>query len=84
MEEEKTYRELFSELESYERRGIGMLLDGYPASPQQIVTAHMVREGSSGLSYMRDYILDDEGHVEELCFNQLEDVSSPYMYYSEN
>lgn len=76
MEEEKTYQELFSELENYERHGIGMLLNGCPASPQQIVTAHMVRESTS---YMRDYIWGDDGQVEELCFNQLEDLSSHYV-----
>lgn len=70
MEEEKTYQELFSELEHYERNGIEMLLDGSPASAQQIVRAHMVRES---VSYMRDYVLDDEGCIEELCFNQLEE-----------
>ncbi len=69
MEEEKAYRELFSELEKYERNGIDMLLDGYPASPQQIVTAHMVRESAS---YMRDYVLGEDGCIEELCFNQLD------------
>jgi hypothetical protein len=47
-----------------------MLLDGSPASAQQIVRAHMVRES---VSYMRDYVLDDEGCIEELCFNQLEE-----------
>lgn len=69
MEEEKTYQELFSELEGYERNGICMLLNGHPASPQQIVTAHMLGEN---VSYMRDYVLDEEGCIRELCFNQLD------------
>lgn len=69
MEEEKTYQELFAELEKYEQSGICMLLNGSPASPQQIVTAHMLGEN---VSYMRDYVLDEEGHIEELCFNQLD------------
>ena len=68
MAEEKTYQELFSELEKYERIGINMRLDGHPASPQQIVTAHMVRENTS---YMRDYVLSEDGCVKELRFNQL-------------
>ena len=39
--DETEYTELYMELEKYEKRGIDMLLDGYQASPLQIVTAHM-------------------------------------------
>ena len=38
--DETEYTELYMELEKYEKRGIDMLLDGYQASPLQIVTAH--------------------------------------------
>lgn len=70
-EDEKAYRELFEELSEYERYGIRMCMDGESASPMQIATAHMVKERCS---YMRDYILDENGHVEELCFDKVRNV----------
>ena len=63
--EEERYRELFAELRKYERQGVRMQIDGYPASPMQIVSAHMLREEQS---YMRDYIMDENGMVQELDF----------------
>ena len=42
--DETKYRELFEELEKYEKRGIDISLDGYHASALQIVTAHMIKE----------------------------------------
>ena len=62
---EHNYEALYAELEEYENSGISMRLDDYPASPMQIVTAHMVKEDSS---YMRDYVWDEKGHVRELTF----------------
>lgn len=59
------FQALYMELEKYESSGISMKLNDYPASPMQIVTAHMVREDSS---YMRDYEWDDKGQVRELTF----------------
>lgn len=63
------YQELFEELSEYEQSGIQINMDGRPASPLQIVNAHMVREEST---YMRDYVLDDDGHLKELSFHNLE------------
>lgn len=63
--EEKKYQELFKELEEFEEYGIYMQLEGKPASPMQIVEAHMVRESGA---YMRDYVLNPDGYVKELCF----------------
>lgn len=62
---ENNYQELYAELEEYENSGVSMRLNRYPASPMQIVTAHMVREDSA---YMRDYVWDEKGHVRELTF----------------
>lgn len=59
------YKELYQELESYEKNGVRMIMDGSFASPMQIVTAHMVREEGS---YMRDYILNPKGYIESLTF----------------
>ena len=59
------FQALYMELEKYESSGVSMKLNDFPASPMQIVTAHMVREDSS---YMRDYEWDDKGQVRELTF----------------
>lgn len=66
--ENKSYQELFSELTKYERSGVRMQIDGISASPLQIVSAHMIREDSS---YMRDYIMNEEGKITELDFYEV-------------
>lgn len=58
-------KELYNELEDYEKKGVSIMIDGAKASPLQIVTAHMVKEEGS---YMRDYVLDDRGHIKTLMF----------------
>ena len=63
--DETAYQELFEELEKYENKGVYICMDGFPASPMQIVAAHMTREEGS---YMRYYILDTEGYIESLSF----------------
>lgn len=65
-----TYKLLFSELEKYEDFGVSMTLNNHPASPMQIVTAHMVRENPA---YMRDYVWDEKGHVRELAFHTIKE-----------
>ena len=67
-EQEKKYQDLFTELTNYERSGVRMQMNGFPASPLQIVSAHMIREESN---YMRDYILDEQGMIRELDFNSI-------------
>lgn len=59
------YKELYRELENYEKNGVCIILNGCQVSPLQIVTAHMVREEGS---YMRDYILNPNGYIESLSF----------------
>lgn len=66
---DKSYQELFAELTKYERSGVPLQIDGFPASPLQIVSAHMVREESV---YMRDYIMDENGMVQELDFYKID------------
>ncbi len=68
--DEKTYKTLFVELELYEQSGVRMMLDNHPASPMQIVSAHMVKEDSV---YMRDYVWDDKGQIKELVFHNIKD-----------
>ena len=45
-EERKEFQEMFSELNMYEKRGVYIAMEGKPASPTQIVQAHMVSEDS--------------------------------------
>lgn len=66
--EEKNYKSLYVELELYEQSGIRMKIDNHLASPMQIVTAHMVKEDTN---YMRDYVCDDKGHIQELIFHNI-------------
>ena len=63
--ETKEYQELFYELNRYERQGVYLEMEGSPASPTQIVRAHMLREDTG---YMRDYILNEKGDLKELYF----------------
>ena len=64
-EETEVFQDMFRELNQYEKRGVYMAMDGKPASPTQIVQAHMVREDSA---YMRDYVLNERGDLKELYF----------------
>ena len=67
---EDTYKLLFAELEKYEDHGVSMMLNNNPASPMQIVTAHMVKEDPS---YMRDYVWDEKGYVRQLTFHNIKE-----------
>ena len=68
--EKSDYKNLYAELEQYERFGVSMKLDDYPASPMQIVSALMVKEDCT---YMRDYVWDDYGKVKELTFHNIKE-----------
>lgn len=60
-----SYKDLYTELLSYERTGISLLLDGSEASPMQVVHAHMAKEKGT---YMRDYEMNPEGYIKILSF----------------
>ncbi len=66
--EEKKYQNLFAELSEYETYGVSIKLDDAPASPMQVVTAHMVKEECT---YMRDYVWDEKGQMKELSFHHI-------------
>ena len=70
--EDEQYRNLFVELSEYERLGVRMKMNGHPASPLQIASAHAVREN---LSYMRDYVADEYGKVKEVRFVKLSELN---------
>ena len=57
---------LFTELSDFERKGVEISLDGLPASPMQIVQAHIMREN---IIYMRDYILNEKGDIKGVSFD---------------
>ena len=60
--------ELFTELSDFERKGVDISLDGWPASPMQIVQAHIMREN---IIYMRDYIMNERGDIKGVCFQNV-------------
>lgn len=62
------YQEFFKELTSHERNGVKIIVDGLPASPMQVISAHMVQEENT---YMRDYVVDDDGNLSELYFQRI-------------
>ena len=66
---ERNYQSLFSELAGYEKKGVYMLMNGVPASPMQIVQAHLMCEDTV---YMRDYVLNEEGDIKALWFTRVE------------
>lgn len=59
---------LFAELTGYEKKGIDITLNGLAASPMQVVQAHILRED---VVYMRDYVMNEQGDIKELCFTNI-------------
>ena len=68
MGDEVDLQKMFRELTGYEKNRIDLRIDGIPASPMQIVQAHVVREEPA---YMRDYVLNENGDVKELWFTRI-------------
>lgn len=66
--EDPFMQELYKELENFEKKGVLIKLEGSQVSPMQVVTAHMVKESGC---YMRDYVLNPSGYIEELAFNNI-------------
>ena len=64
MRTEDGYKELYAELRGYEEKGVDIVMDGYPMSPLQIVTAYMAREEGN-------YVIDPEGRIESLVFTDV-------------
>ncbi len=57
---------LFRDLKEMEQRGIITELDDCIASPLQILQANIMRDD---VDYMRDYVINDQGDIEKVCFN---------------
>ena len=69
MGDEVDLQKMFKELTGYEKNRVDLRIDGIPASPMQIVQAHVAREESA---YMRDYVLNENGDIKELWFTSIE------------
>ncbi len=55
-------------MEAYEKQGISLWLNGVPSTPKEIQKAHRVAEE---VSYMRDYVHDDNGCLMRLEFDSV-------------
>lgn len=66
--QKKEHSELYKEMELFEQNGIHIFLEETSVSAFGIVQAHMVKEEGA---YMRDYILDEKGHLKEIRFNNI-------------
>ena len=66
--QDQNARTLFEELTEFERKGVYISLNGLPASPMQIVQAHIMRED---VSYMRDYVMNEKGDIKGLGFHNI-------------
>lgn len=67
-QQDREAQNMFTELTDYEKKGVDMSLNGWPASPMQIVQAHAMRED---IIYMRDYVMNDNGDIKKLCFDNV-------------
>lgn len=67
--EKEELRDMFRELTEYEKQKVDLGINGVPASPMQIVQAHIMCEDTG---YMRDYVLNEEGDIKALWFNRVE------------
>ena len=65
-EESENWAKLWLELASYSRSGVGLFLENKESSPAEIADACMVCD-----DYMRDYVMDQEGVVEEIRFDRV-------------
>lgn len=68
MYQDRAYKELYKEMEDLEKHGIHIMLEGMPVTALSVVQAHMLKEEGT---YMRDYVLDTEGHLTEVIFNDI-------------
>ena len=66
--QDQNARTLFEELTEFEKNGVYISLNGLPASPMQIVQAHIMRED---VSYMRDYVMNEKGDIKGLGFHKI-------------
>lgn len=69
MKKNKKEKDAFrKELDSYKEQGVDLWLVGAPSTPKEIWKAHKIAED---VSYMRDYITDNEGNLVRLEFDAI-------------
>lgn len=66
MKEQK--EQLLSELKLLREKGVRISIEGVEVNPERIIDEFMIFEESN---YMRDYILDENGKLIELGFNNV-------------
>lgn len=67
-EEEKW--KFVDELEHYARQGVSLLLEGHKSSPYEIYEVCFIKEHNN---YMRDYIWNEENHLDKIDFQKVND-----------
>lgn len=73
---------LYRELEKYREMGIPLYLNGRESTPGRIARAYRIAEEGD---YMRDYIQDEEGRVQGLAFDYVQDDSlNNYVHRRKN
>lgn len=73
---------LYRELEEYREMGIPPYLNGRESTPGRIARAYRIAEEGD---YMRDYIQDEEGRVQGLAFDYVQDDSlNNYVHRRKN
>lgn len=66
---EKAKNPLRWELETYEKQGVELQLDGQLSTPKSISRACRIAEEGN---YMRDYICNEDGDVKKISFDFVE------------
>lgn len=67
-QKQKVSQQLLVELESLEHMGITIWIDGVAGDAKKVAEELSLREESN---YMRDYVLNDEGDLQELRFDKI-------------
>ena len=67
IEQDSVYKNLFLEMEEYEKRGVGIFMNNAYVSPLTVADACAVHEDSI---YMRDYITEGDT-IREIHFNSV-------------
>lgn len=66
---EITEQALKKKLEKFKKSGVGLFLEGHPATPRQIANCCVCEE----TVYMADYVMDENGALKELRYDRVTD-----------
>lgn len=59
---------LLNELQEYRKNGLRLALEGNPSTPEEVATECFLFEEKG---YMRDYVTNEKGFVEEINFKRM-------------